>query len=238
MRLKSLSWPIKRVKQGSQGSFYDVDIVPMTDEHATWWHEQVQPIIDGNYWHWSDGEGAERHRADVGWNWKRILLLARGHNFTRRVSRSERAYAWALLLKGANGAPGIPIGLLTVVPDYNANVMGSKQGRAFVWYLADAPKELYSTLGLAAARGVATTLLDSAVLNRLDLCLSDVCTFLHAAPEGGPKLLRYYKETAKMTQIQGDWPRISLGRPYRNGEYFIWDDMAARDYCHNLNKHR
>ncbi|WP_152624174.1 hypothetical protein [Cupriavidus sp. IDO] len=197
-------------------------------------------MIDKRYVHWAGGDASPRHRADVGWNWCNNLLYAQAHNATRFASRSSRTYAWAVLLKLSDKAGDvIPIGMTTTVPDFDATLAAhGRRGRAFVWYFADAPDDLYRELGIEPPRGVAKVLLDIAVQNRLDLSLSDACTFLHADPAGGPKLVKYYVKKVGMTQIRGHGPRISLWRRFKDREYLLWDDFAARNFCSTLDEFR
>jgi hypothetical protein len=126
--------------------------------------------------------------------------------------------------------PHVPIGLLTMVPEFVCTVQQHSRPRGFVWYLSDAPREHYAQLQVERARGVAPALLDIAIQTRIDLGV-DRCTILHADPNGGPDLSAFYRR-CKMNQL----PRgqgISPLRPgWRNdGRYFQMDDPTAMQFC-------
>jgi len=240
MRLKALSQPVKRVHYGPKGSdtYYDVAVVPMSVHIAAEWHAQVQPLIDRLYSPWQGSGQPGKVRADVTWDWTRNLLLAQAYNSIGFNRSPHPAFAWSLVLRSEDGADQVPIGMLTVAPQFHATLAGPPRDRAFVWYLADAPVEFYQHLQIEEAHGVASALVDTAIQTRLDLLAGiDASTFLHADPAGGPRLIAYYSKHG-MTRVMGSGPRVSLCRPFKTGEYFLMDDPLARSFCARLNPYR
>lgn len=144
----------------------------------------------------------------------------------RPTAGSERhAVAWCLLARSER--KDLPIGMLTAVPAYASPYPNEDNDLGFVWYLSDAPIELYAQRQIPQASGVASALLDIAIQTRLDL-LGDAAIFLHADPAGGAKLIRYYEDKCLMTRLWHD-KRISPVRSIKAGEYFaMTHDQAMR----------
>ncbi|QBQ98136.1 hypothetical protein [Paraburkholderia pallida] len=243
MALNTLKRPLKSLPTfGSQDSRTGsclINIRQMASADVRYWNRHVQPLIKALYDEWPAsvpvdwlhpaGIDLGAIRADVGWDWERIFLLAKCHNYLRPLSSArEQAHAWCLELSDTNG--GIPIGLLTAVPAYGSPVQGDRSKMGFVWYLADAPAEFYVTMRLDPVAGVARALVDTAIQMRLDLD-DDAAVFLHADPKGGRKLIEFYGERCGMTRIRNPKRYISPCRRPMPGEYFYMDDQAGRRFC-------
>ncbi|WP_322070605.1 hypothetical protein [Paraburkholderia bannensis] len=234
--IKSL--PFKALLDDGAGS-YQIGIRPMITADVHYWNRHVQPLIKAQYDEWPASVPLDclRHtdvdvgaiRADVHWDWERIFLLAKCHNFLRPLADvRERAHAWCLELAGADG--GVPVGLLTAVPVYASPILGDGSKLGFVWYLADAPTEFYVTMRLDPVAGVARALIDTAIQMRLDLGV-DASVFLHADPKGGRKLIEFYGGRCGMKRVDKPKRYISPFRRGMPGEYFYLDDEAGRAFC-------
>jgi hypothetical protein len=206
-----------------------VKVVPMTGRLAYIWHHSVQPHIDLNYRQAADGLPSHSIRADVGWNWVRWLNLAGLHNLTR--SAGGHGPAWAMSLVVDTGETGaFPIGMLTTVPRLNCTVFQERRDRGFGWFLADAPKEVYGQLNAPIAKNVALALLDTGIQAALDSG-QDGTFLLHAAPEGGDKLIRFYGEKVGMQRLPAGEPAITnIFRRSGSDEYFHFDDVRAQAF--------
>lgn len=221
---------------GASGAISEipVGIQPLDMAHVMFWHRHVQPIINTRYVA-APGDGVKTIRADVQWNWWQIAALAVSYNAAIRVPRGRLAIAAGWCMSLELGDVNMPIGMLTAAPAFMCNVRGIKRDRAFVWYLADAPSELFERFGLPAVHGVASALIDTAIQARLDLEL-DAETLLHAAPTGGRRLQDYYAR--RMTRLDDMPQRISLLRPAREAQYFWMDDKAGRSFCQRYDRRR
>jgi hypothetical protein len=235
MSIVRLKRPIRRLpykgKLGDPEGAYPVEVVDMDDTMVRRWHEHVQPLIDAQYRPWSPGSDERWVRADVHWNWWKIRAYAGCHNFAARWpgNQSGKAVACCLTLAGEE-ADWVPVGMLTVVPRFRCTVDGANRDRSFVWYLSDAPEEHYRKLRIEPMQGVARALIDTALQARIDLGF-DAAALLHAAPEGGGKLQKFYEKACGMTRVVGGSERISALRAMRPGEYFKMDGRAAQAFC-------
>jgi hypothetical protein len=243
MPLNTLKRPLRSLPfygslNGRTGSCL-INIRHMAAADVRYWNRHVQPLIKAQYDEWPAsvpvdwlhpaGMDLGAIRADVDWDWERIFLLAKCHNYLRPLSSArEQAHAWCLELSGTGG--GVPIGLLTAVPAYGSPVQGDPSKMGFVWYLADAPAEFYVTMRLDPVAGVARALIDTAIQMRLDLD-DDAAVFLHADPKGGRKLIEFYGERCGMTRIDNPKRYISPFRRAVPDEYFYLDDQAGRRFC-------
>lgn len=169
-----------------------VELVPMTADHASWWHNHVQPIIKENY-RIASKVGSQQIRADRNWNWKTSFQLLDVHNYGH-FSTSSGYPAYGLTMIVRNGLDeDVIVGMMTLVPRYlcNANKIGSK---TYTWYISGAPDEFYDEyfLGVRLA-GVGKALFDAAIIASYRAGL-DGSLFLHAASEGGKELVKLYKK--------------------------------------------
>jgi hypothetical protein len=121
-------------------------------------------------------------------------------------------------------------------PRFNSLVAGLRRERIFVWYLADAPRDLY-VLGwrIPPIQGVPRALIDCAPQQGFDLGC-DGSTLLHAAPEGGDKLIRFYGTGCGMTRVLPGSPAVSTSR-YLLGQavdrYFHFTTQPVGSLRHN-----
>ena len=210
-----------------------VQVVPMTERLAHIWHHSVQPRINANYRHAAKGVDDRTVRADVGWNWVRWRYLAGLHNLTSQVGGHGPALAMSIVVDtGTTGE--FPIGMLTTVPQLNCTVLKERRDRGFGWFLADAPREVYEQLKTPAAKMVALALLDCGIQAALDLG-QDGTFLLHAAPEGGDKLVRFYEHKVGMQRLPQDEPAITrVFRRWNSNEYFQFDDVRAKAFCNQF----
>jgi hypothetical protein len=213
-----------------------VKSTPMSDRLISLWNENVQPFVDNNYVHSERARVGQRVRADVGWKWKRINTLARIWNSYSPLSTSTSSISLCLVVKLGN-SEDFPIGMLTVVPGFVTNAFGQNKRRSFAWYLSDAPRELYTELlRRHPVRGVAHTLIDCSVRAGLEFG-GDGALLLHADPQGGEKLQRFYRDCG-MTQLPSGDPKISSLRFSPSEQHFHFDVDQASAYCAQFDHRR
>jgi len=216
-----------------------VDLRMMTWSDVTAWHTIIQPIIDATYSHWTPGEDEYKVRADVGWDWSANYSLVLVHNLARLLpnNASGRAFAMSLVVL-TDDDEEIPVGMLTAVPEFQCQIEGVSGTRAFAWYLSDAPREFYTgLLGVAPIRGVATALLDCAVISGISAGGNGE-TLLHADPRGGPKLQEFYRKKCGMKQVKMENGAISLVRRFNTDQYFYMDPATAIIFTSKLDHRR
>jgi hypothetical protein len=127
--------------------------------------------------------------------------------------------------------------MLIVVGRFECVVDGNGRERVFTWYLADAPRELYeATARVPRVLGVARALLDCALQYGFGAG-RDGAMLLHAAPEGGDRLLRFYEAGCGLVRIPPEAPRVSPARA-QDGRYFHFDDEGGRQYAAEFDAYR
>jgi hypothetical protein len=235
----SLANPICWIPIRNDKRSFPVAIEPLDGMLIQFWNKTVQPCIDSNYQ--SDGVTSGPQlpvRADVGWNWWKIWALVVSHNFSINLPAAKNhsnAIGWAIVMN--LDGQRVPVGLLTVVPNFLCNVGTGISGRSFAWYLSNAPGEFFDLLQVPHLTGIAEVLIDAAVQSRLDI-VNEGSTLLHADPGGGARLKQFYELRCGMSPLIGAQARISIFRPAKPGEYFTFDDKAARGFCRRYDARR
>lgn len=92
-------------------------------------------------------------------------------------------------------------------------------------------------LGVAPIRGVATALLDCAVISGISAGGNGE-TLLHADPRGGPKLQEFYRKKCGMKQVKMENGAISLVRRFNTDQYFYMDPATAIIFTSKLDHRR
>lgn len=209
----------------------------MSERLVSLWRKYVQPLVDSNYVHAQRERDGLRVRADVGWKWQRILTLAKIWDAYAQMSNSGGSIALCMVVE-LEDFGDFPIGMLTVVPGFESNAFGQTRCRSFAWYLADAPKEVYSDLlRRHPVKGVAHALIDCSVQAGLDAG-DDGALLLHADPRGGARLQGFYRESCGMTPLPMSEPRISRLRFAPSEEYFHFDAAQAKLYSARFDHRR
>lgn len=209
-------------------------MVPMTRRLVGLWAKYVQPLVDLSYQHDGAGVSARKIRADVGWSWRRNYFVAA----LQGIALSP-AQAMCLVVKQV-GAPEFPIGMLTMVPSLSCNAFGVVRERGFGWYLSDAPAEAYrQVLKIPAIKGVAAALIDCSIQATVDAA-GDATHLLHADPNGGAKLIEFYRDRCFMVQLPSTNGPITpvFRRLDKPEEYFHFDDAQAKGYSANYDPRR
>jgi hypothetical protein len=207
-----------------------VSVVPMSKALVKRWVTDIQPLVDEHYHFWIDADNADTTRADVGWNWKNIWLGAIGFSLISHVPRVKSGRVRAMCIVVEQNGEQFPIGMLTAVPKLNSQV--DEWGlRGFAWYLADAPLEAYrEVLKRPYIFGVAKALLDCAVQATVDGDGSGEL-LLHAASEGGDKLINFYETKCSMTKLEKCDKVVTKFRSYPRNEFFHWTADDALGFC-------
>lgn len=178
-------------------------------------------------------------RADVGWDWARIYALALLHNTMSYVpeTMSGPARAFAIVVFTDDGLE-IPVGMITVVPEFNCRLESVTRLRTFAWYLADAPVSFYrDALGVSPVIQVAAALLDTAIQSGMGTG-SDGSLLLHADPHGGQKLADFYLNRCKMRQAPLDNGPVSPLRRKHVDQYFFLSASGAAQFSSQFDHRR
>lgn len=217
LAIKSL--PFKHISET-----IDIKILPLTSELANRWHSQVQPIIDRNYQHWTDGCEERLVRADVGWNWPRIKSLKFLHDIGHSVSPTT--FTKGLCVTVEFQGKDFPIGMLTLVPKYKCNV--ERWGfKGYMWYLSSAPQQIFIDIFRDdIIEGVAKSLIDCAIRASYDED-GDGALLLHADPNGGVVLRKYYLKN-NFKQVPEANGRITNFRWRNRTQYYHLTPQEAR----------
>jgi hypothetical protein len=149
-----------------------INIVPISEVTAGYWDTHIRPFTL-----------ADPSRPDQNWKWRRIL--ARSSPFARVLGRVMRGIA--VLTEGADGQNVVVAQMACTFP-YSLPISGTF---LYVWYLAAAPTNAMTNLGVANPPGLGHVLTDSAIQISLELGFGGR-TILHAAPKGGQGLVDIY----------------------------------------------
>lgn len=187
----------------------------------------VQPLIDRHYQRAASRISISRVRADTGWNWAAILLLAK----TQSLAHLAPGGQYSQTSTAAIGLQGVPVGLMTYVRKFDCRLDGSNHRVTLVWHAASAPVEFYESMGFAQPSGVMLALLGSAVQSGVIGSNSDGL-LLRAAPGGGQALRNFYSERCGMTALGWNREPISPLRRSNHDDYF-WLDKASAQHFSN-----
>ncbi|CKH85608.1 Uncharacterised protein [Achromobacter xylosoxidans] len=215
---------------GAMGqSIHSVSIVEMRPAEARRWHGLVQPVIQNNYVS-STSTASGRVRADWAWNWPRLRARAGLYNLLGSVARWGYVRSLCVVVDGPMHK-AVPIGMLAAVPNLETTAFGVTEGRAFTWYLADAPKELYTgVLGMPVLQDVARVLIDCSIQLALDGGYKG-SLILHASPAGGTRLQQFYRSLGMQQLPSGAGAVTPLRFLHSTDEYFLFDDVQAAAFC-------
>jgi len=177
-----------------------------------------------------------RHRADVKWSWRFNYYL---HSFYSIWCRKYRqgGESKAVCMVVQKGGRHIPIGMLTLVPDFNCNILGKTKDRAYTWYLSDAPREFYSqALGLKKISHIAHALVDYTVQAGIEA--NQETTLVLRADAGGGERLRDFYVKIGLSPLPDDHPAISPARSWFHGGYFKLFPDKTKEFCCALDVYR
>jgi hypothetical protein len=191
--------------------------VEMTQAYAEWWDGNVQPIVDSL--------PDQTPRADRNWDWRVIQRLVRWIGGPLRQNPTQLTLGVEVGERDAF----IPVAMLSVV-DYSYLPSPADEA-TFVWFVSAAPVEAIRTLLMWPDERLPKRL--TALALDIAVCISLNSrhfgrTCLHAAPEGGKRLLDWYIERGMAPLLQS----IKLPQGYRrlkgnDGRYLYYTEAAA-----------
>lgn len=180
------------------------------------WITQVhEPFIEG-----------DAIRADADWDWDVEIPLLTFRIGMRRRPRMLQLYA----IDG-----DFPLGMVALLENERW-IADRRRSASFLWYLSGAPASAFE--GRPVPKMITAATIDMAVTISLNGA-ADGRLWLHAAPEGGDRLLEWYKERGleqvpQTTKLPGP-----LVGPRRNdGRYFRLTQSRARVVSARLNEYR
>jgi hypothetical protein len=203
-----------------------VAIAPMELAHLDLWETEIQPAIR-----------EMPDRADADWRWRTLA----GPYIT--ASPSFQSMTFAAMTLGVSSSRFIPCGLLLLIK--NAPYLRDQRRRStYVWYLTRAPSSVLGARGLLSPAQIpkfpGVLLLDAAI------CISlnsgwEGRVGLHAAPEGGDKLLRFYTDNGMLAlDAKRPAPKAlrALDEPDNDGRFFFHDENTATSAIASANPWR
>lgn len=177
-----------------------------------------------------------RHRADVRWSWRFNYYLHSLYSYWRRKYR-QGGESKAVCMVVQKGGRLIPIGMLTLVPDFTCKILGNTKDRAYTWYLSDAPREFYSqALGLKKISHIAHALVDYTVQAGIE-ANQEATLVLRADADGGERLKDFYVRIG-LSPLPENHPAISPGRGWLQGGYFKLIPDKTKEFCCALDVYR
>ncbi len=177
-----------------------------------------------------------RHRADVRWSWRFNYYLHSLYSYWCRKYR-QGGESKAVCMVVQKGGRLIPIGMLTLVPDFTCSILGITKDRAYTWYLSDAPREFYSqALGLKKISHIAHALVDYTVQAGIE-ANQETTLVLRADADGGEHLKDFYVRIG-LSPLPEDHPAISPGRGWLRGGYFKLIPGKTKEFCFALDVYR
>jgi hypothetical protein len=189
--------------------FVELEVREMEEDDIVWWKDNVQPSINAR----------SEDRADKGWNWdwiSRVVLKVGGF-----LSQDPRCLV--VSLKDEPTFVCAMIGLVRVYPQ------PLHAASSFLWYLSSAPGEVFSSFGYSRPSGLGEVGIDICIVEALRKYGYDGGVWLHAAPEGGDRLMNWYNTTLGMSRLPEDLP-LSYSRR-NDGRYFYgYDNWLQERY--------
>jgi hypothetical protein len=164
----------------------------------------------------------ETERADKGWNWHRLRLL-------QKLSTSRRqCRGAALVITDPATGHEIPIGLTLLVTPF-PHLSNHSKNATFLWFLSEMPRGIRRFKTIPLPKMIGSALLDYALTVSFSHELHGRVG-LHAAPEGGERLLGWYSKR-KMAELPSEQALPGIrGVLLRNdGRYFIYEPRGSID---------
>ncbi|HDS1735204.1 hypothetical protein [Pseudomonas sp. BP8] len=177
-----------------------------------------------------------RSRADIKWSWRFIYYLHLVYSKWRK-SYHKKGESKAVCMVVVKNGRYIPIGMLTLVPDFKCKIQELTKERAYTWYLSDAPREFYSrALGLSKISLIAHALVDYTVQAGIEVN-QEATLVLRADAEGGERLKKFYLRIG-LAPLPDDHPAISPGRLWSHGGYFKLMPDKSKEFCKAMDVYR
>jgi hypothetical protein len=178
----------------------EIRVAEMSLRDAAFWDRFIQPTI----------AATPDPRADRWWSWtafRTLLPLAQHH-------KNRRCRALTILLRAQNGQ-AVPAAMMLFIEKYPYILQGADS--EFVWFIATAPSDVLTRLGVPMVPSLGRACIDSAlVASDASDCSGRI--WLHCAPTGGYRLYKFYRETCKLLNL-GGLMTIPTGQP-NDGRYF------------------
>lgn len=192
-----------------------IQIKEANAEVLNYWHKNVQlafinKMVDT--------------RADGGWNWPKIV---RRNSIIANVrGQRPKCYSAGVVIKGRF----IPLSLVFLAENYPA-LYDKSQNSSFIWFMASAPESFFTTVmshpKIASFGKICIDIGVTSSINNLNRGVIG----LHAAPEGGSKLIDYYESKCDLKSLDKN---VSISLIRRNdGRYFYLDPNSAFNFSHN-----
>ena len=165
--------------------FRPVRLDRLTMKLARYWHTSVQSHIDNP----NSPANTPHVRADVGWDWRLLLLMSRA---------LPRVRAYAYVTPNTNGL-AVPIGMLLTYANYPW-LADHKEKSSYIWFLAAAPDCAQTAVNVPFPLSMGRALVDAGFVES-EADNNDGRIGLHADPNGGNFLLEFYEKYCGLSKL-------------------------------------
>ena len=205
-----------RVQDGVEMGSVPVRVSLMRSQDATYWHNQVQPLI----------AAATETRADRNWDWRlfrRVLPL---------VQHLQRRRCLALTTVAENDqAEAVPVAMHLLIERY-PHLSDWNLGATFVWFMCAMPKDVFTRFDISGVPpSLGRVCVDVALMASRLLGLEGRIG-LHCAPTGGPRLMSFYKKHCRLLNLAEHLPLPPFHG--NDGRFFYTEDELAKELLAEL----
>lgn len=187
----------------------------MTGSDAAWWDTRVQPTI-----------AITPGRADRHWIWSALLPLFLLH----QLSKGRRCRPLVLWAYADNGRL-VRAAMSLVIERYPR--LDATQGFAhFLWLVSSAPASILAGFGVSDPPSLGLVTVDTSMVLSENAGLVGRIG-LHAAPSGGPRLLKLYGTECRLLQLPAAAALPPTVRRSNDGRFFYTDDARAEILLRN-----
>ncbi len=182
----------------------------MTGRDAAWWDSRVQPTI-----------ALSSGRADRHWFWLAMLPVLLLHQLSKG-RRCRPLVLWAYADDGRLVRAAMSL-LIERYPHLDVALPGFAH---FLWLVSSAPDSILARFGVLDPPSLGRVSVDtSMVLSENDGFAGRIG--LHAAPSGGPRLLKLYGTDCGLLQLSTTAALPAAVRHSNDGRFFYTDDARA-----------
>jgi hypothetical protein len=205
----------RRALNHAKNAWIDIKVDHMSLSDALYWDATIQRDIVAEGLR-AKGRGQPAPRADFFWSWAGIRLLFPLAQLLKR----RRCRGLTIFVRDSAGR-GVPAGMMLLIERYPWPLPeDSIRQSTFTWFIASAPPLSLRNRGVADPPSLGRIMVDAAMVASHALGLKGQM-WLHAAPAGGPGLVRLYGTICQMSSLPLGWVLpgggVSDGRHYYAG---------------------
>ena len=187
-----------------------IRVSDMTGGDAAWWDARVQPTI-----------ALTPGRADRQWIWSALLPLFLLH----QLSKGRRCRPLVLWAYADNGRL-VRAAMSLVIERYPRLDVAAEGFAHFLWLVSSAPASILARFGVSDPPSLGCVSVDTSMVLSENAGLVGRIG-LHAAPSGGPRLLKLYGTDCRLLQLSATAALPRTVRRSNDGRFFYTDDARA-----------